>query len=352
MRLHEAHAVQHVVLNRVIEDWAPTSLGWNWASGLVSHALLLIHESYGDKRIEPYLQTWMDHHVAGNTPIHDPGGILWKIGPGLCALHFARKTNAPGYTQRVQAIQAHLAKTPRLKTSKGRGLFTSKEKRNEVWVDSLMTLCPFLARADTLGYGPEGQSLAEQQILGHAQCLVDPQTGLWFHAYDTGKRKPLGARWSRGMGWALFSLVEVLGEQSPTAREHSALALLLRDTVHAVLRAQDRAGHWYTVMDRNNSFVETSGQALLVYGLAKALRLGLIPQDLRKQTEEAIVRGWRIVTLHVTDQGHVTGVTAGTNAGTYRHYMTRKTRGWTPWGEASALLAAHEACLLQKTYTS
>jgi len=322
------------VLGRVLER-GPAGLGWDWGSGLLGHALA--GQEADRKGCLRFLRSWVDRHLAAGTPISDSGGIPWKLGVGTAVLGLWRERSAPRYDRRVREMLAYAAGVPRF----AGGLVASKADRPEVWVDSLMTLCPFLARAGAEGISSTGGSEALEQLALHAGALQDPSSGLWYHAANVKSGRQLGQLWSRGNGWAIFGMVETL-ELFPDVPESATVRRVLRRTVDGLLAAQSVDGSWHTVLDRPETFVETSGQAMLVHGLAKAARIGVLPARLVRRAREAAWRGWIPLSGHVSDSGEVTGTSIGTAALDLGHYASRPTASWPVWGPAAVLLAAGE----------
>ena len=324
------------VLRKILE-LGPAVLGWDWGSGLLGHALLAWPQRADLTRGRQFLRRWVDRHLAAGTTVSDSGGILWKLGVGTSVLGLQRERPAPRYARRIREMLAYADGAPRL----AGGLMASKADRPEVWVDSLMTLCPFLARAETDGFLEGGGRATLAQLLLHADALEDRSSGLWFHACDVEARRQIGRLWSRGNGWAIFGMVEVL-ELAARTRQAAAVRRALCRMVEGLLAAQSADGSWHTVLDRRETYVETSGQAMLVHGLAKAARIGVLPARLARRARDAAWRGWIPVAGHVSDCGEVTGTSIGTAARDIAHYAARPTASWPVWGPAAVLLAAGE----------
>lgn len=311
----------------------PTALGWDWGSGLLGMALVQAEEAIPDSRTREFLEAWIQHHLDVGTSIHDRGGRLWKLGPGVCVAALWQRKRKAHFRRLLEDLQHYLCASSRLND----GVFSSKEDRAELWVDSLMTLVPFLGALKAAGLAPEASGEAKHQLLGHAKRLQDPQTGLWFHAWDEEALRPMGEFWSRGNGWVVFALVELLEKETSPA-----LRRILSRTVRALLRVQREDGSFHTVLNVPETFVETSGQALLVHGLAKAARCELLPRSLAAAARLATAKGWRVVQTHVTDSGEVSGTSLGTGAVSLGEYASRPVASWPIWGPASVLLAAAE----------
>jgi rhamnogalacturonyl hydrolase YesR len=82
---------------------------------------------------------------------------------------------------------------------------------NALFVDTLGLVCPFLCRYSNITQCPDARELAIIQIDYYLQRGFEPISGLPFHALDLDKNLPLGpVNWSRGVGWYLIGLSELV----------------------------------------------------------------------------------------------------------------------------------------------
>lgn len=144
-----------------------------------------------------------------------------------------------------------------------------------IWIDSLMMYALPAALAGAWLPDPALADFGHRQPALFARALQDPYTGLFRHAYlyERGRARPRApVFWLRGNGWVACALVDMLQHR----RDARNLALL--QTLAAALLEHQRAdGSWTTVLDDSQTYVESSGTALVGYALAKGARLGLIP---------------------------------------------------------------------------
>ncbi len=329
---------------RVVERMValgPENLGWDWGAGLLGDALGEWEEVWGGRGILKFLRDWSNHHARMGTAFHDAGGWHWKAGAGTTLLRVESRFPSAARRKWIAELGRHVLECPCWKD----GTWLTKPERKEIWVDTLAMASPFLARAGSAGFGKGWVEESVTQIIAHAERLLC-KDGLWMHAWNLGTRRPMGRFWARGNGWALHAMVETLAMTG--TRSAPALTGLLAKTCEGLLAVQSPCGTWHTVLDEPSTYVETSGQALLVRGLARAARLRLIPKDLRARVHTAACRGWVAVGNHVSDEGIVTGTSLGTSAGPLRDYAGRPTASWPVWGPASVILAACEIAQLRQ----
>jgi len=331
----DGFALGNRVAKRILESGSG-DLGWDWGAGLLGDAL---GEWDGVRGVRRFLRLWAQRHAKLGTPFADAGGWHWKTGAGTTLLRLEKWSPSASRRRWIAELGSHVMDSPRGPD----GIWLTKPDRCEVWIDTLATACPFLARAGSAGFGDDWIEQAVEQLCAHATLLQCEQSGLWMHAWDVQKGCAMGRFWARGNGWAIHAMVEVLSITGVRRAPH--LSALLARTCEALLAVQDPCGAWHTVLDEPSAYIETSGQALLVRGLAKAARLGLVPASMRREVRRAAHRGWVVLATHVSDSGEVTGTSLGTPAGTLSDYANRGVASWPVWGPASVLLAAREIAL-------
>jgi unsaturated rhamnogalacturonyl hydrolase len=101
------------------------------------------------------------------------------------------------------------------------------------------------------------------------QRWADPVTGCSPHF------------WSRGIGWFVMALVDVLDHFPKDLPARQDLIAVLGRTVSAVAKVQDpETGLWWQVLDqadRPGNYPEASGTSMFVYAIAKGVHNGLLP---------------------------------------------------------------------------
>jgi rhamnogalacturonyl hydrolase YesR len=112
-------------------------------------------------------------------------------------------------------------------------------------------------------------------------ALRDPKTGLWGHArgwFDSGTRIA-ATKWGRGQAWLLRGLVEALTYLPPDSPEALRATEILKEMAATLVTYQDSTGFWRQVVDRPESYEETSATGLISYYLARAVRQKFLPEQ-------------------------------------------------------------------------
>jgi rhamnogalacturonyl hydrolase YesR len=130
------------------------------------------------------------------------------------------------------------------------------------------------------------------------------------------------AHWGRANGWIMMAqvaLLDHLPEDYPKRDE--LIHLLLRQIVGAS-RYQDQSGLWHQILDKPDSYLETSASAIFVYSIAKAVNEGWIPHSYLSVAKQ----GWKGLLTKINRYGEVENVSVGTAIEDDIHfYYTRPT---------------------------
>lgn len=209
-----------------------------------------------------------------------------------------------------------------------------------IWADDLYMSVPFLARMGKLTGDPRYFDFAIRQVESFNRYLFDPSTGLYYHCYYTDMAVNGVAHWGRANGWlavAQAMLIDNLPRNHPKRAE--LIGLLLRQII-GFSRYQDNAtGLWHQVLDKQDSYLETSVSAMFAYAVAKAVNEGWIHPRYLSIARDA----WGGLLNKVTPEGELEDVCIGTNIeDDIRFYYTRPKETNDQHGLGPFLLAGSE----------
>jgi unsaturated rhamnogalacturonyl hydrolase len=320
----------------------PASYPFDWGEGVQMSGLMQAWERTRAERYAIFVEQWARHHqqrssdeLMGNQPGSKRRGFCgtWVCGTALLYLDEARPD--PRNRRTADAI-AHYIRAGATRSPEG--LLAHWEGNSQLWVDTLAMACPLLARLARLEDKPAYLDDAVNQLLLSARRARDRRTGLFVHMWDWREERRSTELWARGNGWVILSLADVfefLPRTHPRRRELQQLAFgYARDLV----KAQNAAGVFHTLMDRTDSPEESSATCMIAYGLLKLARLGVLPSSFRAPA----LRAWEAVNARWIRDGLVTGVSGGTIPGAKNVYLDRP-MGSFPWGTGAYLMAGAEA---------
>jgi unsaturated rhamnogalacturonyl hydrolase len=212
-----------------------------------------------------------------------------------------------------------------------------------LWADDLYMGVVFLARQGEV-FG-EGRCFddAARQVVNFHKYLFDEARGLMHHCWYSDVRRPGVAYWGRANGWALLAQVELLDRLPVGHPQRATLLALLQQHIQGIVRYQSDEGLWHQLLDKQDSYLETSCTAMFTYAIARAVNRGYID----RQYAAVARRGWKGVQSRIRPDGQIEGICAGTGVGEdLVHYYRRPTPLNDVHGTGAVLLAGAEMILL------
>jgi rhamnogalacturonyl hydrolase YesR len=337
----------------------PASRAWQWGPAVLMDGL---HQF---ARVSPQRARWVaavrEHQQAhlGRLPVIDHPD---RCAAGLTALSLWTEEGDATFLPSARIVADYLRQEPRNRLGAIDHLGARSSLRfwtsltlvllpwaRSIWVDSLQMYALFAARhgAATGDVALRDFGLAQPGIF--ASAMQDPATGLFVHAWDVQRDRALGGVWLRGNGWAATTTADLL-ELCPAGHpERPRLEALLRAQCTGLLATQLASGLWDTLLDAPGAYEESSGSALVAYGLAKGARLGVLPPAARAAAKRAF-RALTARLAHRADGLAVTGSSTATDAMPRFLYRYVPRRDDVEWGAGGYLRLAAE--LSQETWRS
>jgi unsaturated rhamnogalacturonyl hydrolase len=214
-------------------------------------------------------------------------------------------------------------------------------KFTPILLDNAQEYASRLAKAGALSNDATFYRESVDQLERLRTALRDPTTGLWGHGrgWYTSARTVAATKWGRAQGWILRGLVEALTYLPASSAEHRRAAAVLDDLAQSLLRYQDGEGFWHPVVDRPDSYQETSSTAFISYYFARAVHQGLLAEVPYRQASAAAFEALK--RQKISADGVVYGTCQVTPPlTTVEAYLRRSTPVNDPHGVATDLLAA------------
>jgi unsaturated rhamnogalacturonyl hydrolase len=182
-------------------------------------------------------------------------------------------------------------------------------RKMTLWADDLYMSVPYLARMGKLTGDKKYFDFAIKQVENFNRYIYDPSTGLYFHAFYNDENMNGVARWGRCNGWVALAQVELLDNLPANHPKRAELTKLLLRQIVGYSRYQDTSGMWHQLLDRPDSYSESSVTAMFVYAVAKAVNEGWI----NKRFLTIAQNGWNALANKITDDGQVPDICIGTS---------------------------------------
>lgn len=225
----------------------------------------------------------------------------------------------------------------------------TRPHHNAVWLDDMYMGIPALVTLSQYSKDPKYLDQAADMTVNFIKRMWVPEKNLFRHGYVEGLREQPTFHWARANGWAILTMSQVLDVLPDDHPRRAEILDTFRRHVKGLVATQSSEGFWHQLLDRNDSYLETSATAIYAYCLAHAINRGWI---------EAMTYGpaanlaWEAVSTKINPKGEVEGTCVGTGMGFdpafyyYRPVSAKAAHGYGPVIYAAAEMIK----LLQNSY--
>ncbi|KAM0212006.1 hypothetical protein ACHAPQ_009215 [Fusarium lateritium] len=275
--------------------------------------VLRAYERTGDEKYLDYVKQGVDvllyPEQDGTVLMYNNSNSIDDIRIGHSFLDIYNATGEEIYKTAATHMRKQIDRTGR--TPDGGFYHRYPAYIDQMWLDGFYMLDVFYARW-THEFEPNNNTawddIALQFDLIDAATRSNKSTnGLPVHGYDYSKTQiwanpETGAAphvWSRGVGWYIMALVDTLDYFPKKHAGRKRLLRYLSTLCDAIVASQDKATKgWWLVMDpglegKSGNYIESSGTAMFVNGLFKAVRKGYVRD--RKYLKAAL-SGYELMT--------------------------------------------------------
>lgn len=219
---------------------------------------------------------------------------------------------------------------------------------NTLWLDDLYMSVPALALMGKLTGNNDYFEDACKQIIQFSQRMFNLSKGVYMHGWVQDMQPHPEFYWARCNGWALLAMTELLDVMPSGYPLKKDILEQYRSHVKGLVSFQSGTGFWHQLMDRNDSYPETSATAIFTYCIAHGINMGWLDAQ---AFGPAAVLGWNAVQTKVNEQGQVEGTCVGTGmAFDPAFYYHRPVNAAAAHGYGPAILAGAEMLNLLKNY--
>lgn len=303
----KAKAVYAHMLQEHAGNWGMNIEDWDWVPGVGVISMLEYYEQCGSQEVIQQLMSWANRNMQKAEHRKVINSVApFAILPGL----YLESGDYKFLEMAERTGQWILHEAPR--TREGALEHTVTEDASfpeQVWADTVFMAVLFLAKLSRVTRNSDYAKEALRQLELHFDLLQDEQTGVLFHGWNcmTGDHMS-AARWTRANAWIAVGTPMILKELEHNEPPGQELIHRYRFMMKGILGYQRESGLWNTVMDREDSYLETSGSAGIAAGLLKAWRLGLLDDTILEPVHLTV----RTVLDRIDAHGVVQGVSGGT----------------------------------------
>ncbi len=312
---------------------------WGYGEWIAMEGLLAAAELCGDARYLGFVEGLVSGWISKRNQLVPAD----HVSPGVALLRLYQMTQQEVYLDRAQALAKLLLSSTR--SSRGARLLRP-DANTHVYVDCLYSDPPLFCKLGLATGDSRWFAEAANYAVEFWEVLVDPEVPLLYHGYSETTHSHIGLLWGRGVGWALLGLVDTLKDlpAQTTGRDR-----LLRSVnkMSATLRdLQAENGHWHTVLNYPETYLENSIAAFLFTSFRKAMRLGFLDGSFAACT----LRAWNAFSNAIQPNGQIL-VSEATPEGDLACYESLKL-GVYPWGQGPVMRAIAEELTARGVTTS
>ena len=347
--------------NTILKQGDFRIVSYEW--GVTYAGMLLAAEATGDARYRDYTEkrmTFIGDSAAAFKSSHT-NYSEWEarmplrnlisprnlddVGAMAAAMIKAKRAGSKANLQPIidTGIEHISSKQYRLKDGT---LARNRPQANTLWLDDLFMGVPALAQMGKLTGNRKYFDDACKQVLSFARKMFNKEKGVYMHGWVESMTEHPEFRWARANGWAIMTeveLLEVLPEDHPMRPQ---ILDLLRAHAKGLASYQSGSGFWHQLLDRPDSYLETSATAIYTYAFARAINRGWIDA---KAYAPATLLAWNAVATKINAKGQVEGTCVGTGmAFDPAFYYHRPVSLFAAHGYGPALLAGAEVLTLLK----
>ncbi|QHS58843.1 glycoside hydrolase family 88/105 protein [Chitinophaga agri] len=227
-------------------------------------------------------------------------------------------------------------------------LARNRPLKNTLWLDDLFMSVPALAQMGKLTGDTKYYNDAVKQVLQFSKRMFNKDLGIYMHGWVESMEVHPEFHWARANGWAVLAMTELLDVLPTQAKGRQEVLAQLRAHIKGLAQYQSGQGFWHQLLDRNDSYLETSATAIYAYAIARAINNGWIDA---KTYMPMCLLAWSAVSTKVNAHGEVEGTCVGTGmAFDPAFYYYRPVNVYAAHGYGPVLLAGGEIISLLQKY--
>ncbi|WP_035651085.1 glycoside hydrolase family 105 protein [Flavobacterium sp. ASV13] len=225
-------------------------------------------------------------------------------------------------------------------------LARNRPQDNTLWLDDMFMSVPALAQMGSYTGNTKYFDDAVKQVNQFSERMFNSQKGIYMHGWVESMTVHPQFHWARANGWAVMTMVELLEVLPKNHPGYPQVLAQLQKHIAGLVQYQDGTGFWHQLLDRNDSYLETSATAIYAYSIARAINRGYVD---KMTYAPAVLLAWNAVATKVNDKGQVEGTCVGTGMGfDPAFYYYRPINVFAAHGYGPVLLAGAEVIMLLK----
>jgi rhamnogalacturonyl hydrolase YesR len=230
-----------------------------------------------------------------------------------------------------------------------RTLARNRPLPNTIWLDDLYMSVPALAQMGKYSGDVKYFDDAVFQVLKFSERMFNAQKGLYMHGWVQDMDPHPQFHWGRANGWAILAMSDLLDVLPTSHPGYQKVLDQFKAHAKGLASYQSGSGFWHQLLDRTDSYLETSATAIYAYCFSHGVNKGWLDA---KAYGPAAILAWNAVTTKINAKGQVEGTCVGTGMGFEpAFYYHRPINPYAAHGYGPVLLAAADVMLMVKNHT-
>ncbi|OUJ69786.1 glycoside hydrolase family 88/105 protein [Hymenobacter crusticola] len=305
--------------------YASPYTGWHYTHGVLNLAMIDLGRLLGEQKYVDYAarhvafgfdnyRVFEQRFQSGVKHYAYPYGEFFTMDElddfgamSASILEVYQQVKRPAYKAYLEKAAKHLTEE-RLRLL-DRTFVRAFPYQNTLWADDLYMSVPFLVRMGKFTGQQKYLEEAVTQVLNFTKYLWDEKEELYWHTWYSDLKRNGVAHWGRCNGWVLLAQVHLLDYLPANHPQRARLIQLLERQILGIAKYQSAEGLWHQVLDKPDSYLESSCSAMFVYGVAHAVNHGWIDP----RYASIATSGWEgLKKYKIDEQGRLKDICVGT----------------------------------------
>jgi len=178
-----------------------------------------------------------------------------------------------------------------------------------LWADDYYMSIPFMAQMTRLTGDQKYVDDAAHHFVRAATRLFNARTQLYTHGWNENQPYNPQFYWGRANGWIAMAAVELLDVLPAGHPDRARVLELFQLHIQALASLQAPDGLWHNLLDKMDSYEESSCTAMFIYAIAHAINEGWISPVSYGSVVQA---AWNGLSTRITVRGQVLDTCTGT----------------------------------------
>ncbi len=303
MERHGENMKMEQYVTSYLTDYQNAKDHWNYEDGCVLMGTVLLYRVTGDEYYKNFIVHYMDRFINEDGSINYYNKEHYNIdgiNTGKVLFFLYEETKVEKYRAAIEVLMDQLRSQPRTNSN---NFWHKNIYPNQVWLDGLYMAQPFYMEYETKFNQKKNYNDIISQFINVRKYLYNEDKKLYYHGYDEAGIQPWADKktgvssnfWLRAMGWYIMALADTMDKISKELFEHyKTLEMLFKECIKGILLYQDRESKlFYQIIDRaeiKDNYLETSGSAMIAYGILKGCSLGALNKEKYQDIGEGIIK--------------------------------------------------------------